>query len=247
MDRRALLGAGLASAVSACGGGDVWEFRYRLKVTAFANQRQIEGESIFRTRYRYIGNLKGNPIMPGVAWGRAITLDFGDAGLLFGILDGIADVGASHAFRPRGRDTLIDLSSEDYSPSEISTGTVYERLQNDLSGREHAMPRDQWPLFVRFDDVRDATSARLVQVADQHYGISSSIATQTFEQAFGEDARITGVTLEYVTFNTPVGLRIARDLPCVDDLGPPDRERGVQRPLHELLRPLNFQLTGQAA
>jgi hypothetical protein len=252
MQRRALLGASLAPLLCACGASasddNVWEFRYRLKVIAYTARAEIENESILTARYRYFPSVKGEPSsFVSRAWGQAIKLDFGNRGALFAILDDLPNFRTSHAFHPLGLRTLTSLvRGKNYDNVDFRAGRVYDNLSADLRGEDHSVDRDSWPLFVRFADVRDASSAQLIHLPNQTYQFSSSIKAAPLDEALGDDVRIAMVTLGLVGPGLQPRRDLRRLLPCANDLGPrEDEAENAQRPLHHMLRRRNFQFTGQ--
>lgn len=248
MKRRAVLGAGLAAPLlSGCGAGaDRWTLRFRLKVSLVADGEIHEGASVFKAIYTHnpkalLGDMQSE--FTTRVWGEAVAINLGARGYLFGLLGSVSGVEGPY-FDP-GREysltQLLPLNQQ--TPENMSSGRVYDIL-GELR-EELRVPPQHWPTFVRFTDIADKSTARLVVPEGQRYQFPPTTPHQSLESLGGADARIAGVAIEMTQDDVTHG--IEQLLPWVGSVqgaGPGYIDHRADAALHENLDYRNFKMEG---
>jgi len=203
--------------MAGCGvGADTWTLRFRLNVRIFAAGRSWENASVYRAVYTR--NPEGVLNRPSEfntqAWGEALIMDVGTDLPLFGMLGGLSGV-EGPSFDPGREYSVTRLLPRNVRTTEdVLSGRIYDIA---LATRESlVVPPDLWPTFVRFENLADKNSARIVIPSGQRYRTTPATPRQSLESICGPGARIESVTVTMTDENP--SSRIARPLPWVDDL-----------------------------
>lgn len=168
MNRRALIAAGIAAPMLA---SCAWmakghKFRFRLKLVAQIDGIEYEGSSVIQVRWydnQFVAN--PGPLLQTQITGEAVILELGATrGPIFALLE-----------RPPHRgylqrmlmDVLSRHVSEAWQAGERegeSSWDYFERLSE--VRQEVVLPESEWPMLVRFRDIRDPAT---VEAVDPHY------------------------------------------------------------------------------
>lgn len=215
MDRRSFLGAASALTIAACAAGSKDSFRYRLKVHAYAAGERRSGESVLETQYVRTAKtaLIKHRTYAARAWGEAVIIDMGGGKSLFGLLRRPGGTNLGSSFDPLGQFTLVDLLPEgQFDTARFEKGLLFDDLRRRTGELE--LPRRHWPSFITFDDVADVSTACAVLMPDVPGSVSPLVAKRSLAEAFGSDARLDRITVEFVV--DAVSNRIRKVLPWIE-------------------------------
>lgn len=223
VNRRTLVATGLAlSLVAGCGIGEkTWPLNFKLRVRVHCDGQTHEGSSVFRIVFHKVPSYSLNQTQTFWAqgWGEAVAVDLGPRGFLFGLLGTVPGVDINleggHCFLPLEARTFTTLL-----PRELERGDAFEsgRLFEMVAATtgERDVDDQAWPLFVRFENLADQSSARFVRVPGRNYRLDPRTPAEDLTDAFGKDARIERVTFE-MTDERP-SRQIETLLPWVRDM-----------------------------
>lgn len=240
LDRRGLVIGGLAAGLSGCSGesGGEWLLRYALTVQISTAARSYNLSGVMESEYRRVRENAFPQTQMFHVRGRAqaLTMLAPPGGVFCAVL---AQVYGAHtsSFNPVAETTLI--AEFDYDIEQLRSGEIFERI-----GKMEApwnVRRDRWPTCLYFSNPADITSVALVALDEQPFEPSPGIPATTLRSVFGEDARISDVTLEIS--DNGISRGIERTFPWVDTMnGAGDRPTRQSRnwPLHENLAYRNF-------
>lgn len=172
----ALLGLSAAWIADAFGS---YSLRYRLTLEATVDGRPVTGSGVIQVDYAKRPALL--PHMDRVSYavhGEAVALDLGDRGALFALLkDGSPVIGR---FSPRGGEPRMIVPVA-WWDREIRGPEDVDRLRH-VQGRKE-LSSGTMPMLVRFDNLNDPASVRLVNPADlaASFGPGVSLSRVTVE------------------------------------------------------------------
>jgi hypothetical protein len=174
---------GFSSQLGACSRRPQYQLNYRLRVAIEIGGQHYAGSSVESVGWYsggFLTGFDGIGAYNSVAYGEAVVLDLGQNGLLFGL---VSQPNATPGFSARNIDRVFtsEMPSDLLTDDAMRSGAYLHHLTG-MTG-EYAVPRDFWPVFVRFRDIKDPRSAQII-LADQIaavYGPTSSVKSVTLE------------------------------------------------------------------
>ena len=175
--------AGLAALGQACSRSPNYQVNYRLRIKVVVSGMPFSGSAVENVRWFSGGFLTGFDAIGAfnsVAHAESVVLDLGQDGLLFGLVfppqnrPGFQARYIESAFTP---EMPPDLLTQD----AIRSGAFLHHLTH-MTG-EYPIPKDDWPTFVRFNNIAKAQSAQIVYPSDlaRVYGPGSSFESASVE------------------------------------------------------------------
>jgi hypothetical protein len=208
--------------VSACGQfrpeRPVIDLRYRLEIGVRVADEVHLGASVLSMRWEDIGgeaNFNGGDRFLRFPLGEAVVIDVGEHGKLFGLLHSppldpdeggwgvsgprTSDVprALSRPFTARSPESVLIPLLPEATRDTAGDGVALRQMLGDLAG-VYALPREHWPVMVRFRDESDASSVELIE-------------RDNLSGQLGDGSSIERVTVEVVS--AQVTRHIERDLP----------------------------------
>jgi hypothetical protein len=204
----ALLAGGML--ILACGRGEkLPTYRYRLTVEVDTPEGLRSGSSVIEVRSRWYGNA-ALPDQRGIhdeVEGEAVAVDLGTRGMLFATL------------RTRGQERWpAEVVSSVLSKSRSGSGSEGRQRIDAILGLRgvHVVPRqttgpsrsDNYPLLVRFENVRDPRTAMMVDPDDLQSSFGQGVALRRITVSLTDDGVTHGIEsrLPILAEDEPEGL-----------------------------------------
>jgi len=157
LTRRTALGALLSPLfVAGCGFGGGESYRYRMTVVVDTPEGTRSGSSVIEVHARAGGFLSSNEFVRGIK-GEAVAVDLPGGKTLYALLRNTT----------QGYDAASVYANYAYRSLLPPTRDWREKFRELRSQRmPAALPAENYPIFVTFDDPKDATSARVIDPSD---------------------------------------------------------------------------------
>jgi hypothetical protein len=219
--------------LGACGSSPAYQVNYRLRIAVVIQGVRYIGSAVENIKWYSGGFLTGFDNVSaynGVATGDAVVIDLAGHGLLFGLIaapnvtSGFTAWHAENAFSPQLPPDLLTNSA-------MRSGLAFEFFEN-LKG-EHSIPREFWPVLVRFHDIAKPGSAEIIR-------------PEKFAATYGNNSYVDKISFQITS--DPVTEQIDRALPWLSNtMGAFLRFSGpsAQAPDAALMTRFCFRLRGE--
>ncbi|MEA3050478.1 MAG: hypothetical protein QOG84_2314 [Sphingomonadales bacterium] len=142
--------------LAGCGFGGGESYRYRMTVIVDTPEGQRSGSSVIEVRGRSGGFLSPSAYVSGIK-GEAVAIDLPGGKTLFALLRN----------RAQGYDAASVYANYAYQPVLPAARDWRQTFQALRSQHTPAkLPEENYPIFVTFDDPKDATSVRVIDPTD---------------------------------------------------------------------------------